>query len=290
MGKGTAFSITASLLFGGLYYLSTTLSPLSGEAIYGFRIWVSLPFVISAIFLFKQTAQFKQFLLQLLAQPKLVAILCLTAAITGSQMWLFVWAPNNNAAIDVSIGYLLMPITMVAVGYFVFKERLSMFKILALIFAIMGISMTILAQGSLSWTTLMVLIGYPVYFSLRKYFGISHLSSFVCEIILMLPIATYFAFQADISSIIQQNPNFPIALTILGVVSGLALISYIMASSLISINLLGLLSYIEPFAMLLVSFIIGETLNEDAYLLMFCLSIAILFLIIDGIVVLKKQK
>ncbi len=290
MIKGITFSVTASILFGVLYYLSTHLKPLSGEEIYGFRIWVSLPFVISALFIFKKTDEFNRYLKRLKQHPHLILVLLTTTAVTGSQMWLFLYAPNNGYAIDVSIGYLLMPIAMVTVGRFLFNETLSLLKIISIISASVGVLITLMTAGSLSWATLMVLIGYPVYFSLRKHFDMSHLSSFVCEIILMLPIATYFMLNTDMQFVTENNPNFYFWLVLLGIVSGTALIGYIMASSLVPINVLGLLSYIEPLAMLMVAFIIGEVLDQSSYILMVCLMLSICLLVLDGIIAIRKQR
>ncbi|QEM88745.1 EamA family transporter RarD [Glaesserella parasuis] len=289
MIKGITFSVTASILFGVLYYLSTHLKPLSGEEIYGFRMWVSLPFVISALFIFKKTDEFNRYLKRLKQHPHLILVLLTTTAVTGLQMWLFLYAPNNGYAIDVSIGYLLMPIAMVAVGRFLFNETLSLLKIISIISASVGVFITLITAGSLSWATLMVLIGYPVYFSLRKHFDMSHLSSFVCEIILMLPIATYFMLNTDMQFVTENNPNFYFWLVLLGIVSGTALIGYIMASSLVPINVLGLLSYIEPLAMLIVAFIIGEVLDQSSYILMACLMLSICLLVLDGIITIRKQ-
>ncbi|WP_075620638.1 EamA family transporter RarD [Glaesserella parasuis] len=289
MIKGITFSVTASILFGVLYYLSTHLKPLSGEEIYGFRMWVSLPFVISALFIFKKTDEFNRYLKRLKQHPHLILVLLTTTAVTGLQMWLFLYAPNNGYAIDVSIGYLLMPIAMVAVGRFLFNETLSLLKIISIISASVGVFITLITAGSLSWATLMVLIGYPVYFSLRKHFDMSHLSSFVCEIILMLPIATYFMLNTDMQFVTENNPNFYFWLVLLGIVSGTALIGYIMASSLVPINVLGLLSYIEPLAMLIVAFIIGEVLDQSSYILMACLMLSICLLVLDGIIAIRKQ-
>lgn len=290
MIKGITFSVTASILFGVLYYLSTHLKPLSGEEIYGFRMWVSMPFVISALFIFKKTDEFNRYLKRLKQHPHLILVLLTTTAVTGSQMWLFLYAPNNGYAIDVSIGYLLMPIAMVAVGRFLFNETLSLLKIISIISASVGVFITLITAGSLSWATLMVLIGYPVYFSLRKHFDMSHLSSFVCEIILMLPIATYFMLNTDMQFVTGNNPNFYFWLVLLGIVSGTALIGYIMASSLVPINVLGLLSYIEPLAMLIVAFIIGEVLDQSSYILMACLTLSICLLVLDGIIAIRKQR
>ncbi|MGY4676058.1 EamA family transporter RarD [Ursidibacter arcticus] len=290
MIKGILCSLLASILFGGLYYLATFLRPLAGEDVFGFRILVTLPFLCLAVILLKQQQAFIDFLKQIKQNPKLIFALCLSSALVGIQMWLFLWAPNSGKAIDVSIGYLLMPIAMVAVGKLLYKEHLSFCKWLAIFFAFVGVLSNILLVGKLSWASALVATGYPAYFMVRKKFNISHIHSFVIEIALLLPIALYFISQVDMPAIQQQNPNIYFYLLLLGLMSGVALISYTLASTLIPFNVLGLLGYIEPCAMLLISFLIGETLSPDAYLLLICLGVAILCLILDGVLVLRKRK
>ncbi|WP_054821756.1 hypothetical protein [Arthrobacter sp. JCM 19049] len=41
----------------------------------------------------------------------------------GVQLWLFVWAPAHGKALDASLGFLLLPITLVLGGRLVFKSR-----------------------------------------------------------------------------------------------------------------------------------------------------------------------
>lgn len=290
MLKGIFCSLFASLLFGGLYLLATFLRPLAGEDVFGFRIIVTLPFLCLAVLVLKQKAEFIAFLKQLYQDPKLIFVLFCSAALVGVQMWLFLWAPNSGRALDVSIGYLLMPITMVAVGKLLYKEYLSLTKWLAILFAVVGVASNIFLTGKISWASALVCTGYPAYFMLRKKFGISHIHSFVVEITLLLPVALYFISQVDLPRIQTENANIYFYLFLLGLMSGVALISYTLASTLVPFNMLGLLGYVEPCFMLLIAFLIGERLDPNAYLLMICLSIAILLLIFDGIVQVCKKR
>lgn len=289
MLKGIFCSLTASLLFGGLYYLATYLRPLTGEAVFGFRMIVTFPFLLLIVVLLKQKTAFWQFILELKANPAKILALLLSAFLVGVQMWLFLWAPNSGKAIDVSIGYLLMPIMMVAVGKFLYKEHLSHLKWIAIAFAAIGVFSNILFSGKLSWASALVFTGYPLYFIVRRKFGISHIHSFVLEVFLLLPVAAYFISPVNLDNIQQTNPNIYFYLFLLGLMSGTALILYTMASTLVPFNMLGLLGYVEPCAMLAISFIIGETLSPDSYILMTMLSLAILCLILDGIYSLRKK-
>lgn len=187
------------------------------------------------------------------------------------------------------MGYLLMPIVMVAFGKVVYKEPLSLNKWLAIIFAFVGVISNILLSGKLSLESLFICTGYPIYFYLRRKFGLSHLYSFVVEILFLIPISLYFIGQTDMLYIESQNPNIYYFIALLGLISGAALISYTLASTILPFNLLGLLGYIEPCVMLIISFLIGETLAKESYMLMICLLIAILFLILDGIIAIRRQ-
>lgn len=290
MIKGILCSLLASLLFGGLYLLATFLRPLEGEDVFGFRMLVTLPFLFLAVVALGKRSEFIAFLQRIRREPKLIFALLISASLVGVQMWLFLWAPNANRAIDVSIGYLLMPITMVAVGKFVYNEYLSLTKWLAILFAVIGVASNILLTGKLSWASLLVCTGYPAYFMVRKKFGISHIHSFVVEVAMLTPIALYFISQVDLPNIQTVNPNIYFYLFLLGLMSGVALISYTIASTLVPFNMLGLLGYVEPCFMLLISFLIGERLDPNSYLLMLCLMIAVSLLILDGVLQLRKKR
>lgn len=283
MLKGVLFSLTASFLFGCLYYLAIHLRPLSGESVFGIRMVLTLPCLFFALWLFKKGREFSLFLQRLKCEPKLLLVILTTSAIIGGQMWLFLWAPNSGKAIEVSMGYLLMPIVMVAFGKIVYKEPLSRNKWLAIIFAFIGVVSNIILAGTLSLESVFVCTGYPIYFYLRRKFGLSHFHSFIFEIAFLIPVAIYFIAKTDMQAVQDVNPHIYIFIALLGIISGAALISYTMASTILPFNLLGLLGYVEPSVMLLISFLIGEKLNSDAYILMSCLLIAILLLILDGV-------
>lgn len=289
MLKGILFSLTASVLFGCLYYLAIHLRPLAGESIFGLRMVLTLPCLFLALFIFRKQHEFILFLIRIKQEPKILLIILTTSAIVGGQMWLFLWAPNSGKALEVSMGYLLMPIVMVAFGKMVYKEPLSINKWLAILFAFIGVLSNIILAGKLSLESVFVCTGYPIYFYLRRKFDLSHLHSFVFEILFLIPIALYFISQINMPEIKAVNPHIYIFIALLGIISGAALICYTMASTILPFNLLGLLGYIEPCVMLLISFLIGEKLSPDAYILMFCLLIAILLLVLDGIQAVRRN-
>ena len=201
----------------------------------------------------------------------------------GFQMWLFLWAPNNGSSLSVSFGYLLLPIVMVAAGRLIFKERISTFKFIAVLIATLGIISNIGLKGGLSWEAIVICIGYTTYFSVRKALKNTDLASFCLEMLSLMPISVYFALQTDFASVEQSNSAIWGLLILLGLISGTALIAYVIASNKLPMNLLGLLGYVETIMMLFVSFFIGEKIDAQSYPLFICLILSMSLVIIDGL-------
>ena len=74
MIKGILYSVSASILFGGVYYLSVVLQPISGEGLFGWRTLFTFPFLIPAFFLLKQQKLFVEFIKRLKNEPHLIGV------------------------------------------------------------------------------------------------------------------------------------------------------------------------------------------------------------------------
>ena len=283
MLKGILISLLASFLFGYMYYFSTLLKPLSGTDIFGYRMIFTFPFVVFAVLMFKQKNALLERLKHIKNQPYFAFSYLFCGALMGFQMWLFLWAPNNGSSLSVSFGYLLLPIVMVAAGRLIFKERISTFKFIAVLIATLGVISNIVLKGGLSWEAIVICIGYTTYFSVRKALKNTDLASFCLEMLSLMPISVYFALQTDFALVEQSNSAIWGLLILLGLISGTALIAYVIASNKLPMNLLGLLGYVETIMMLFVSFFIGEKIDAQSYPLFICLILSMSLVIIDGL-------
>ncbi|MGR3807676.1 EamA family transporter RarD [Pasteurella testudinis] len=282
MTKGLLCSLLASALFGYLYYFTTLLMPLSGLDALGFRVLFMLPVVLAVLFLFKQQARLLEQLNRIKRQPYLLLVVMFNAAMMGFQMWLYLWAPNNGSAVEVTVGYLLLPLVLVAFGKFLFKESISRYKAIAILCAAVAVLLNILLTGKMSWESLAVGLGYALYFASRKLFKMNDLATFTLEMSLLFPLCLYMVAQVDLAAVADINPHIYLLVFLLGLLSSIAFIAYILASNWLPINLLGLLGYLETVAMLFISLYIGETIQAASYPLLIGLSAAMLLLMYDG--------
>ncbi|WVN41973.1 EamA family transporter RarD [beta proteobacterium MWH-UniP1] len=291
MSKGVLLSVTASVLFGVLYYYSTLLAPLSGEDIFAWRMIFTIPFMVGFVAAVGDGHMVQAIWKRVKTEPTLILVLLASSAFLGLQLWLFLWAPTANKALEVSLGYFMLPLTMVLTGRVVFKEKLTRWQRLAALSALIGVAHELVRAGSFSIEALAVALGYPVYFVVRKKFGIDHIGGLWFDLVLLLPVAIWFALQGQVSmDFVQENAKFLWLLPILGLLSACALIAYIVSVRYLSFGLFGLLGYVEPVLLLFVALLLGETISGTEYFTYGPIWLAVGFLIIEGILFLSRPK
>lgn len=284
MSKGVVVSLAASLLFGLMYYGSPWLRPLQGEAIFGWRVLFAVPLVALMLYLGGEGRLIRNTLRQIRDDRRLWLVLPATAAMVGMQLWLFLWAPLHGRALQVSLGYFLLPLSMVVVGRLFFKERLSLLQKIAVTSAALGVGWTLLQSGGVSWEMLLVALGYPAYFLLRRRMGIAHLGAFWVEMVLLLPVAAYMAIGNGevLVQALSARPALYALIPLLGVVSAAALICYMLAARLLSFSLFGLLTYVEPVLLMVAALLLGETIAAGQWPMYVAIWLAVALLGLEG--------
>jgi chloramphenicol-sensitive protein RarD len=281
--KGVALSVASSSIFAGLYYYATLLKPLDGQAIFGWRMLLMLPFITAFLMISGDWKNVTGLCQRLMREPKLFPLLCLSSTLLGTQQWLFMWAPLNRHGLDVSLGYFLLPLVMLLVGRVAYAERLTMLQKAAAICAAFGVANELYQAGGISWPTLVVALGFPLYFILRRKVQTAHTGGLWFDILLTFPVAAYFAFASGEGvQIFALEPKLYILLPLLAVISAVGFISYTVAGRLLPFGLFGLLGYVEPVLMVGVALVLGEAIQREEWLTYVPIWIAVLILILDG--------
>ncbi|MFB4390635.1 MULTISPECIES: EamA family transporter RarD [unclassified Pseudomonas] len=291
MSKGIFASVMASILFAVMYFYTSLLTPLDGEEIFGWRTLLTLPCLTLFMWLSKDWQRIGELLARVRQAPLLLLGMLGTSALLGVQLWLFLWAPLHGRSLEVSMGYFLLPLAMVMTGRLVYGERLSRLQKLAVGFAALGVGHELYQHGSFAWETLVVVIGYPIYFVLRKRCGTEHLGGLWCDMCLLLPVALYFVVQGPLSAAdLAEHPALYGLIPLLGAISACALIAYVLASRLLAFSLFGLLSYVEPVLLVAVALLLGETIGPDQWLTYLPIWAAVMVLVLEGIKHLLRQR
>ncbi|WP_043200124.1 EamA family transporter RarD [Pseudomonas putida] len=291
MSKGIVSSVMASCLFAVMYFYTSLLAPLDGEEIFGWRTLLTLPCLTLFMLVSKDWKRVGELLARVKRTPVLLLGMVGTSWLMGVQLWLFLWAPLHGRSLEVSMGYFLLPLTMVLTGRLVYGERLSRLQKVAVACAALGVGHELYQNGSFAWETLLVTIGYPIYFVLRRRCRTDHLGGLWCDMCLLLPWALYFVIQGPLSSEdLQAHPGLYALIPVLGAISASALIAYVLASRLLPFSLFGLLSYVEPVLLVGVALLLGETIGPDQWLTYLPIWAAVLVLVLEGFKHLLRQR
>ncbi|QOI05733.1 EamA family transporter RarD [Pseudomonas savastanoi] len=281
MYKGVVLSILASTLFGVMYFYTSLMTPLDGEEIFGWRMLLTVPCATLFMLVSGDWRRVREVTVRLRQQPLLIFALLLSSVLLGAQLLIFMWAPLHGRSLEVSLGYFLLPLSMILTGCIVYGEHLSYLQKVAAVFAMIGVGHELWRLGSFSWETLLVAGGYPLYFVLRRKLKTDHLGGLWFDMLLMLPIGLWFIANGHPQAI-QQAPLLYLLIPVLGVISASALVSYIVASRLLPFSLFGLLSYVEPVLLVGVALLLGESIGRDEWLTYLPIWLAVVVLMIEG--------
>ncbi|MBD1590054.1 EamA family transporter RarD [Pseudomonas typographi] len=283
MSRGIVTSILASMLFATMYYYTSLLTPLSGEEIFGWRMLLTLPCVTLFLMCSGDWHLALGVLRRIRARPWLLAGSAATATLMGVQLWLFLWAPLHGRSLQVSMGYFLLPLTMVLTGKLLWNEKLSRPQALAVTFAALGVGYEGLYHGSFAWETLLVALGYPVYFTVRRSCRNDHLGGLWADMLLQAPVALYFVVRGPLSAAdLAAHPGLYGLVPLLGAISAAALVCYVVASKQLPFSLFGLLSYVEPALLVAVSLLLGERIGAEQWPTYGFIWLAVAVLIVEG--------
>ncbi len=294
MVRGVLASVVASFLFGGMYYFSPFFAPLTGEQLFGWRMLATLPLTTLLLLYTGQGAQVQAIVRRVQRYWRLGALLLLSAALFGVQLWLFLWAPLHGLALPTSLGYFLLPLAMVLAGRVVFKERLTRMQQLAVTLAAAGMAWELLRGAGLAWPTWVVVIGYSAYFVLRRLMRTDSLAGHWLDVLILLPACLWFILVAPSDNasgwlVVRQTPKLYFLIPLLGIVSAVALALYMTAHRLLPLGLFGMLSYVEPVLLVLAALLLGERLEPGQGPMYVLIGAAVLVMALEGLWQLRNR-
>jgi chloramphenicol-sensitive protein RarD len=272
----------ASCLFAVMYFYTSLMKPLSGEEIFGWRMLLTLPCVTLFLLYSGDWKLVRALTARVRQKPIMVGAMLVSASLMSVQLWLFMWAPLHGRSLQVSLGYFLLPLTMILTGRVVFGEHMSRLQKIAAGCALIGVGNELFRLGSISWETLVVALGYPLYFVLRRKLKTDNLGGLWWDMLLIIPLALTFIWRGNPSAL-EAFPRLYLLIPILGAISALALVSYIVASRLLAFSVFGLLSYVEPVLLVVVALLLGESIQRDEWMTYLWIWAAVMVLVFEGV-------
>lgn len=286
--KGVIASILCSLLFALIpAYVQLQPSIAPSNVLGGESHWLAVQRILWSTLLFLillVVSKRLHLLRQALSHWRIWPRYALSALLVAPQYWLFVWAPANGETLSLALGYFTMPIIMVLVGRFVYRETLSSFQKWACYFALAGTVYAYVLADGISWVVLVVALGYPVYFMHRKTIPLATDVGLTVDHLFLFPFAVLAMFYLYPVDYFFSLPASDYAYYIgLGIVAVTPMLLYLYAYSKLTVSMFGLLGYVEPTFIFLVGLLIGDTISSQEVPTYLFIIFALLALVFDGI-------
>ena len=283
--RGVAASLIGSVLFGGIFYLAGVVSS-SAEVVFAWRVLVTLACYLVAL---AHPAVRRSALIlwrRLRARWWMPVLFLALAANIGLQLWLFMWAPRHGHALDAALGYLLLPICLVLGGRFLMKTPVSWVQWGVVGLAAVAVTVKLVASPQVSWVTFAICVPYTAYFVLRQRFGLDGPIAFGAEIAALAPVALLCLATA---MPVRVTVTEVLAVGAIAAASAVAMTLFIGASSMLSLPVFGLLGYVEPVLLVIVSFLLGETMSPADVVAYGILAVALTVLSVEGFRVARRR-
>lgn len=285
--KGIIASLLCSLLFACIpAYIQWQPAMEPSLILGGESHWLAVQRVIWSTFLFMVLLLVTKripLLIKALMQWRMWPKYMLSGLLIAPQYWLFVWAPANGETMNLALGYFTLPIVMVLLGCFYYRESLSKLQKLACYFALIGTLYAYAWASGLSWVVLVVALGYPLYFINRKANPLPTDIGLAVDHVVLLPVAItamFYLYPADYFMSLPANTY--LYYLGLAVVAVAPMLLYLYAYSKLTVSLFGLMGYVEPTLIFIVGLLIGDSISIYEVPTYLFISLALVVLILDG--------
>ncbi|SFK69170.1 chloramphenicol-sensitive protein RarD [Candidatus Pantoea symbiotica] len=245
-------------------------------------IWSAL-FMLLLITLTRSWAQVRS----VLAQPKKVLLLALTAVTIGGNWLLFIWAVNNQHMLEASLGYFINPLINVVFGMLFLRERFRRLQWLAVLLATTGVLVQLWQFGSLPIIGLGLALSFALYGLVRKKIQVDAQSGMLIETLWLFPLAAIylFGFADSATSHLSTNAmSLNLKLVAAGIITTIPLMLFAAACARLRLSTVGFFQYLGPTLMFLLAVLFyGESLTPDKMVTFGFIWLALAVFIIDAV-------
>jgi chloramphenicol-sensitive protein RarD len=255
---GMASAVLCAFLWGVLPVYWKALHPIDPFLIMLYRLILACTLVfIGAMMVYKWEGIISY------AKEKGALLSFITAGAIISANWgLYIYMVNSGRIVQTSIGYYIEPLVICVFGIMFFKEKLTKFKVIAVLLAFVGVLVMLFSFGQVPLLSMVLAGSFATYAVIKKKIKAPALISLFYETVFILPFALIIILYMELNgkgAFAIASPKQVMLLLMSGVVTALPLSLFAIAANRISLFALGLTEYISPsLGLLLGVFIYNE--------------------------------
>jgi chloramphenicol-sensitive protein RarD len=241
------------IIYASLAYIAWGLFPLyfrhlasvpALEVIMHRTLW-SLVFLVLVLLWRRQWG----WLALVLRQPRVLGAFALSALLLAGNWLIYVWAVSNGHVVDASLGYFILPLVNVAMGYALLHERPRRLQWVAVALAALGVAWLTWQAGHVPWIALALAMTFAIYGLLRKTATLGSLEGLSLETCMLAPIAMvclgWWGWQGTAAWVHADAVQWA-WLVAVGPVTAIPLLLFAAGARRIALSTMGVLQYLSP--------------------------------------------
>lgn len=229
----------------------------------------------------------------LLAQPRLVRLLCASAVLIALNWWLYIWAVNSGHIVETSLGYFINPLINVLLGVAVLGERLNPRQWVAVALAAAGVLYLTLELGRPPWIALALALSFGTYGLIRKVAVVESIPALGFESsVLFLPALGWLVFLEFSGTGHFSHASVAVNALLIGagIVTAVPLILFAYGAQRIPYSLVGIVQYLAPTLQLFCGVVLfGEPFRSAQLVGFGCIWLALAIYAADGLWRLRRK-
>lgn len=245
MSPGIAYAALAYIAWGlfPLYFRQVAHVP-ALEVVAHRTVW-SLAFVLVVLAVRRQWGWMRA----LWSQPRVLGAFAASALLLSGNWLTYVWAVQNHHVVDASLGYFILPLVNVALGFVFLHERPRPGQWLAVALAAGGVVWLAVQAGSVPWIALVLALSFGFYGLMRKVATLGALEGLTLETMMLAPVALaalgVWSAQGQ-GALVQGDASTVAWLLVAGPLTAVPLLLFAAGARRIPLATMGILQYISP--------------------------------------------
>ena len=259
--RGQAAGLICYTLWGllPLLFHATHRAGASPFEIVAWRAIWSLPLVLALVLLVGRGAGLRA----LIAEPRELRALFVSALLIGFNWTLYVWAVDNGQTISASLGYYINPLMNMAAGALLFGERIDRTGHIAIGLAAIGVAIQGVALGTFPFVSLALGASFCAYGIVHKRTRADAQTGLLVECaVLLLPAIAYAALlERSGTGVFGHRSGATALLLFCGPATVLPLVAFAFAAQRVKLTVLGFMQFISPTIQFTIGLADGETVT-----------------------------
>ncbi|MEE0772411.1 MAG: EamA family transporter RarD [Anaerovoracaceae bacterium] len=275
--KGLIYAIACSVLWGVLPIYWQSLRPIESSVIIFYRIFlVGLVCFLASLKLYGMD-EIKKHL-----KPKGAKLKYFLAGLLITANWsIYIWAVNADQVIQTCVGYYIEPLMVSIFGIIFFKEKLTAYKLTALVLAMAGVVVLLVHFMEVPLIALSLALTFATYAAIKKSYNLpSVLSLFYETMYIMLPaLGVIIYLEVTGQGALGAGEPYQYGLLMLcGPLTAVALAFFAEAAGKVPLVTLGIIEYISPSISLLIGiFLLKEPFDMVQFIAFVIVWIGLIF-------------